>query len=332
MRFDRLITLKLVQPVRRTFNSVSTLGKGPGREGYFRNSDFGLQILMYHSISDLNEDNISPYYRVCTKPKVFAEQMQWLADNGYEAVTLSEALSLLQAEKSESKTITASKRDKGRNTRKLKPVILTFDDGFRDFYSRAFPVLHKHGFSATVFLPTAYIGGGDSIKPRDESYGVEKGNFSSMCRLFKGIECLTWSEVIELHSGGIEFGSHTVNHPKLVELSWKEIEAEIRQSKLEIEARIGAPCLAFAYPYAFPSADTMFVKQFGQILIRAGYRCGVTTGVGRIRHGDDPYSLKRLPVNTCDDRALFAAKLAGAYDWIGLPQRITKKFKRSKRN
>ena len=88
-------------------------------------------------------------------------------------------------------------------TRARKPVAITFDDGFQDFYTEAFPVLAQYGFSATMYLPTAFVG-----NPR---------------RSFKSHPCMTWSEVREAYRAGIEFGSHTVSHPKLVELDWPQI-------------------------------------------------------------------------------------------------------------
>src|SRR5439155_15033721 len=101
-----------------------------------------------------------------------------------------------------------------------------------------FPTLSKLGFNATVFLPTGYIG--------------------RVARTFKGKKCLTWNEVRELHRAGVEFGSHTVTHPRLTSLTVKEIEHEIRSSKDTIEDELGARVRAFAYPYAFPEADVPF--------------------------------------------------------------------------
>jgi peptidoglycan/xylan/chitin deacetylase (PgdA/CDA1 family) len=276
IRLDRLLTLGLVHPLRR-----ACLGAG----------EFRLPILMYHSISDSAEDQVSPYYRTATSPRVFAEQMALLRAEGWQAVGVRSGRELLR---------------RGANAAG-KVVVVTFDDGFRDFHSQAFPVLRQHGFSATMFLPTAFIG--------------------AQPLAFKDRECLTWGEVRELRQAGIEFGSHTVNHPKLYELDAAQIRAELETSKAVIEQELGEPICSFAYPYAFPSADRSFVETFVRLLQDAGYESNVTTRIGRVRAGDDPFTLKRLPVNSADDGALFLAKIRGAYDWMTWPQDTLKKLK-----
>jgi peptidoglycan/xylan/chitin deacetylase (PgdA/CDA1 family) len=242
-------------------------------------------ILMYHSISEERESHVHPYYRLATRPARFAEQMQWLADSGWTGVSLEEAFRLL-----------ATGRTHGRGV-----AAITFDDGFRDFYTGAWPVLKHYGFSATMYLPTAFIGA-----PR---------------KSFRDKECLDWNEVRELRAGGIQFGSHTVNHVKLYPLSRPAISEELRASKERLEQELGEGVDSFAYPYAFPQEDGWFTREFSELLRCQGYRNCVTTVVGCARLWDDPFCLKRLPVNSEDDRSLFVSKLSGAYDWLGTFQR-----------
>jgi peptidoglycan/xylan/chitin deacetylase (PgdA/CDA1 family) len=201
------------------------------------------------------------------------------------------------------------------------PVVLTFDDGFQDFYTAAFPVLQQHGFSATMYLPTAFIGETRRVfSPTSVPRPVVHSR-----------SCLTWSEVRELHAGGLEFGSHTVTHAKLVELAWAQINSEISDSKCMIEQKLGNLVTAFCYPYAFPQADQCFTMKLRQSLRDAGYAACVTTEVGQAKVGDDPLRLKRLPMNSCDDNHMSQAKLEGAYDWVGLPQRFVKHARRAMR-
>ena len=314
MRWDRFVTVNLVSPLVQ----YGLMKPHPG-----------IPILMYHSISDGPEENVSPYYRTCTRHSRFREHLALLKSAGYQGVTLTAGLAWLQAITSPSSVLSAPTPP--------RPVVLTFDDGFRDFYTAAFPVLQEFGFSATMYLPTAFI---QDPGPRTNDHGPttakhelpsrprpgrQQGKVSSS-HPFVGKKFLTWPEVRQLHAAGIEFGSHTVNHPKLVDLDWPEIESEISKSKSEIKHQLGAPVTSFAYPYAFPQADKNFVEAFRQLLKRVGYESCVTTEVGRVRSGGDRFRLSRLPVNSADDDDLLLGKLAGNYDWLAFPQALVKKM------
>jgi peptidoglycan/xylan/chitin deacetylase (PgdA/CDA1 family) len=278
-RFDRFATLYVVNPLR-----ISSSDRTPS-----------IPILMYHSVSGGSEDKreaaAHPYYRTSTSPQRFAEQINYLHGNGYRAVSLAEAVSELQRQSLVSD----------------KQVVITFDDGYHDFYRHAFPVLSQYGFSATVFLPTAYIGENPVS--------------------FKGRDCLTWAEVRELNRHGIRFGSHTVTHPQLRDLSPAAVKNEIFGSKKTIEEKLGREVDSFAYPYAFPQTDTDFKNMLRDLLVEAGYQNGVCTIVGKASGKNEPFFMERLPVNSCDDDALFQAKLAGAYDWIAKFQYASKMTK-----
>jgi len=251
----------------------------------------GLPVLMYHSISDDAERGVKPYYRVATSPGRFVEQMQWIAERGGDGLTVEGAL----------------RRVLAGNGHDDHSVALTFDDGFRDFYTAAWPVLRRHRFTATMYLPTAFI--------------------ARQRKSFRNRECLTWDEVRELRREGVHFGSHTVNHPKLHELTWEDIRAELTVSRDCLEQELQETVTSFAYPYAFPQEDRRFVEKFVGLVREAGYQHCATTIVGRMRVGDDPFRLKRLPANSCDDRALFGAKLEGAYDWFAGVQRAVRQVK-----
>jgi peptidoglycan/xylan/chitin deacetylase (PgdA/CDA1 family) len=270
VRFDRLVSLYLSEPL--------------GRAGWQRRRAL-LPILMYHSVSSDPEEGVEPYYRVATNPRRFAEQMQWLRDLGYMGLALEKALPMFDSKKANG----------------VRPVAITFDDGFRDFYTEAWPVLRKHGFSATLYLPTGFV--------------------SPKRKVLHRRECLTWAEVRELWRHGMHFGSHTINHRKLYQLSWDEIECEAAISKDRIQQELQEEITGFAYPYAFPQEDRRFTQRLGRVLREAGFRHCATTMIGRGQADDDPFFWKRLPANSCDDKALFAAKLDGAYDWLGLVQR-----------
>jgi peptidoglycan/xylan/chitin deacetylase (PgdA/CDA1 family) len=109
-----------------------------------------------------------------------------------------------------------------------KLVVLTFDDGFRDFYTQACPMLKQYGFFATVFLPTALIDDGR--------------------KSLKGKDHLSGEDVRDLHNNGVAFGSHTVTHLQLRILQKHEIEYEIKWSKEVIEDMIGQRVESFSPP------------------------------------------------------------------------------------
>jgi len=274
-RLDRLATLYIVSPLtRRADNEIA------------------VPILMYHSISDDNESRAHPYFRTTTTPDVFATHMAYLHANCYKTCSVPQAVDYVR----------------GRSETTAKHVVITFDDGFRDFYHQAFPILDRHGFTATVFLPTAYIG--------------------DVPRQFKGKDCLSWMEVRELNKHGISFGSHTVNHPQLRDLEAASVRQEIVNSKQRIEDKAGCSVTSFAYPYAFPQADQAFVAQLKDALMSAGYTDGVCTVVGTATRQSDTFFLQRLPINSCDDLPLFRAKLNGGYDWLSRPQHALKVAKK----
>jgi len=245
---------------------------------------------MYHSIQEGSSDP-RPYYNINTSPVQFRRQMEFLRDEGYRAVHLDEAVKSLEPGK-----------------RNSNYVVITFDDGYRDFYTAAYPVLAEFGHTAALFVPSGLI--------RDRS------------AQFLGRECLTWSEIRDLHARGIQIGSHSVTHGELKYLRAAELEEEVARSKNTIEAKIGQPVESFSYPYAFPETEVVFARTLRQLLEKHGYKNGVTTILGTAKRASDRYFLPRLPVNSSDDLTLFRAKLEGSYDWLHAAQYFTKTIKR----
>lgn len=278
LRLDRTCSVYVMGPLLRA------VSRGAGK----------IPILMYHSVAEEDESATHPYYWVAVRPSLFREQMAWLHEHGYQTVTLEGAVSRLR----------------GTTQDTARPVVITFDDGYRNFLESAFPALQEYGFSATMFLPTNSIG--------------------TETRSFKGRDCLTWKEVRELRQQGIEFGSHTVSHPQLHDLPPHRIREEILTSRQAIEDNLGCAVDTFAYPYAFPQSDGPFKAMVREILEEGGYRYGVCTQIGRASRGSDPLFLERLPMNGGDDTALLGAKMAGAYDWVGVLQAVVKGAQRSK--
>ena len=267
-RLDRIATLYISLPLTHVV--------GPSQATR-------LPILMYHSISG-NLFGIShPFYHIHTLPAVFSEQMRWLRSQGYKTVDLPDAWAVLNSGADLSKT-----------------VVLTFDDGYRDFYTEAMDVLKQCGFTATIFLATDRI--------RQASARVE------------GADYLTWSEVRELHGEGIRFGSHTVTHADLRSLDPEDLEFELGQSKEIIEQNLGVAVDSFSYPFSFPEEDKNLVRFVEDLLENFGFDYGVSTVLGRVSRKCNKLFLPRLPINNWDDEELLRAKLQGGYDWLHWPQ------------
>jgi len=246
---------------------------------------------MYHSISNDNESNVHPYYRINTSPDAFAKHIKFLHENNYSLISLRDV----------KETLAQTNNSPDRH------VVITFDDGYRDFYTEAFPVLQNYGYTATVFLPTGFINNKNNLKGKSH---------------------LNWNEILELSNNGISFGSHTVNHPQLKLLKKEDIEFELRQSKKVIQDNLQKQVESFSYPFAFPEEDKEFTKHLKEILKKYGYKQGVSTRIGTTSKEDDIYFMKRKPINSCDDIRFFEAKLKGGYDWLARAQLLFKKVKK----
>jgi len=242
---------------------------------------------MYHSISHNLLGRSHPFYQINTKPEAFSEQMRWLRNNGYRSMGLHDAWAALAS-----------------GTDLQKTIVLTFDDGYRDFFTEGFPILKQCGFSATIFLAT------DRIQTNPARY--------------EGVDYLTWRDVRELHSEGIQFGSHTVTHPDLRSLVPEQIEYELAYSKEVIEQNLGEAVDLFSYPFSFPEEDKDFTRFLGDTLENLGFENGVCNMIGRARRQSNPYFLPRMPINSWDTTDLLEAKLLGGYDWMHVPQWLHK--------
>lgn len=283
-RLDRAVTLRLAQPLKRLLGGASTCT---------------IPLLMYHGVND-STSRVHPYFETNTSPEVFARQMEYLYEKGYNPVDLDSAIRMI---------------DSGDVAHKA--VAITFDDGFHDFYSHALPVLSSYGFPATMFVVSDLVG------THPKRFG-EKA-------------VMTWAELREIHSLGIQVGSHTATHPVLRQLDRGRVEVEIKQSKQTIEDQLGSSITSFSYPYGFPVQDHAFIVCLKRFMKEAGYEYGVTTVLGTAGRSSNRYCLPRIPMNTYDDAALFRAKLESAYDWLRTPQMAYKMFSdvwmaRSRRN
>lgn len=179
-------------------------------------------ILTYHYIGN----NPSPQDKVrdnlSVPPNKFEEQMAFISQNGFSTISLDTMYMAL----------------KGNITLPPRSVILTFDDGYIDFYVNAFPILQRFNLNATVFIPTGLM---------DNGY------------------YLHWDQIKEMDKTGlISFQSHSVNHAYLISLPLENIKYEMEESKKILEASLGKSVNFFAYPYGVSNAQVWdTVKQTG---------------------------------------------------------------------
>lgn len=206
-------------------------------------------ILTYHSICDGRSPLQIP-------PKIFAQQMEWLKANARVAPLGEIVDALIQRSRLPERT-----------------VALTFDDGFRDFYSAAAPVLMRLGLPATVFLPTMYMGGKNEW-PGQPSWVAPQ-------------PLMDWKEIRELAEQGIAFGSHSVTHPDLTTLGAADLMSEYDRSKQEIESHTGRPAEFFCYPYGRWNPMV-------RLALENRYRGACSTGAGVVEPDADPFALPRV--------------------------------------
>ncbi|MEA4895509.1 MAG: polysaccharide deacetylase family protein [Oscillospiraceae bacterium] len=200
----------------------------------------GIPVLMYHSISSKYDSSI------CVSEKLFRKQADWLYSNNYHTVTPDWLLAAMA----------------GRRSLPENPILITFDDGFHDNYSVAWPILKEYGFNATFFIVT------DQVNP----YNID------------------WDQLIELVSQGNSIGSHTVHHYDLSALSCTQQESELSQSRRILEEKLGTDIKSFSFPYGKYNETTL------SLLPELGYALSFTTTSGKVRLGDDEYLLKRVHI------------------------------------
>lgn len=229
-----------------------------------------ISVLTYHSI-DSSGSVIS------TTPETFRRQMKSLYENGHKVISLQEVAAAVTDNRSLPE----------------KAVALTFDDGFENFYTTAFPVLDEYGFKATVFLVTDFCG----------KYNDWAGNPPELPRS----KLLSWQEVKELSNNGIEFGGHTRTHPELTKLPLDAAKAEIEGSKAAIEDALGRKASTFAYPFGTFNTD---VKR----LTQACFDTAVSTNLGKVRAKSDVMALERVDTYYLSNQKLFDSMESRSFD------------------
>jgi peptidoglycan/xylan/chitin deacetylase (PgdA/CDA1 family) len=204
-------------------------------------------ILMYHRINVPSPSAPEITRRLTVHPADFARQMRWLRSHGYQTVTQRELFGAL-----------LRGWPLGR-----RPIMITFDDGYRDAFYRAAPVLSRLGMRGTAYVITDRIANGDP-------------------------DFLSWGLLRALERQGIEIGSHSVSHRDLTQLSGCETLRELAESRRTLERGLGHPVQWFAYPFG------AYDERVERLARRAGYVLAVTTETGTAQ--TQPLALRRLRV------------------------------------
>ena len=237
-------------------------------------------ILCYHGVTRSAEPLARDPHKLQIPWKLFAEHLEYLQKN-YRVVSLEEFLSAK------------------RNQQKLPPysVVLTFEDGFRNFRTVVAPYLLQTGLPATTFLIT------------NQSFAANGSNGNHRWQPNDDHSFLSWKDVQDLASKRIQFGSHTCSHPNLLNLSLKEANIEFAESREAICKQVGETDIPLSYPYGIATDE---LSRLAQAL---GYSCGLTTELG-LNNGDtDLFALKRTVIASDDDLATFAARVSGLTWW-----------------
>jgi peptidoglycan/xylan/chitin deacetylase (PgdA/CDA1 family) len=220
-------------------------------------------ILTYHYIRNNPDAYDRLGFALSVTPADFAGQMDWLANNGFHTITPTELNAYLN----------------GTRGLPSRPVILTFDDGYADFFNTALPILRAHDFTAVAYVVSGFIG--------------RPGYMSA-------------AQVVEADRAGIEIGSHTVNHANLAKSSAGSVHFELVASKEALEQLVGHPVLSFCYPSGRFNYSVVAAVQ------AAGYRDATTTVFGYVHYLSNRYTWSRLRISGGESLSDFGVALLGA--------------------
>jgi len=212
-------------------------------------------ILMYHILDAPLSGEEAKY---CCLPERFAEQMAWISV-ACHPVRLTDLLAAFA----------------GDRPLPSDAVAVTFDDGFACTFEHAMPVLEKYRIPATMFVVANRIGGDN-----DWMHG----------RGMPQRPLMDAAQIREMHSAGVEIGSHTLNHARLPEIPPEQMAQEITGSRTVLEDLLSAPVRHFAYPYG------LYNEVARDLVEQAGYTSACSTRSGFNNTDTDRYLLRRIEV------------------------------------
>lgn len=219
-----------------------------------------IPVLMYHKVPD---QNIQSRHRIFVRKDLFEQQMKWLKEKGFTSLSFAEIKEYLQL-----------KRHPADFPK--RPIILTFDDGYKDNLRNAGPLLKKYGMKATLFL----LADNDL---KGNSWDAYEGDTSN--------ELMNEQERQQLVLNfPFEIGSHGMNHKRLTEMKSEDVLTEMIQSRQKLENEFQRPIISFAYPFGDRS------DSIADSCERAGYEFAVNTDCGGLFVLDNPFSIFRVNI------------------------------------
>ena len=226
-------------------------------------------ILYYHRVAD----GISP--RQGVSPSVFKAQVGYLRKKGYQSIGFEGLADRLQT----------------GTLLPARPVIFTFDDGYLDTYTSAYPILKEAGFSATIFMVSGFIGSWTGWEGSPENR----------------VPLMSRENILTLSADGFDFGGHTRTHKKLVSISQEEALYEIETGKRDLEELLQKPIHSFAYPYGD------FNDQIVSLVKNSGFKAARTVHTGNTHQEKDLLRLSCVKINGLTPAWKFKYYLTGLY-------------------
>ena len=221
-------------------------------------------ILMYHSISYCD----NPLFRRFTvTPERFEEQLHYLSAHGYTPLTVSDYIQRVAVD----------------GQLPSRPVVITFDDGYADFYTAALPLLRKYQATATLYVVTGYVG--------DTSRWMQREGEADRA-------LMNWSQIREIASSAVECGAHTHTHRPLDALAPAECRQEIELSQRLLAENVDAPH-SFAYPFGYYS------RAVHSLVRKVGFTSACAVRYAQSSPHDDRFALSRLIVTPDTDLPSF---------------------------
>jgi peptidoglycan/xylan/chitin deacetylase (PgdA/CDA1 family) len=251
-----------ITPLPPSATPTSTFTPTPGPTPIGQGISLDVPILMYHYISVPPPEADDIRLDLSVTPAQFEAHLAYLRQAGYETISMRQLAYALSQQA----------------PLPPKPIIITFDDGYRDNYENAFPLLRKYGYTGVFFV---------------FNYPIDTGDANY----------LTWDMVIEMHKAGMEIGSHSYRHWDLRGRDADFLIYEIVGSKEAIEQRIGEPVRFFAYPFGYYDDLTK------RVIESAHFWNAVTTELGIEQSFDNRFEMPRIRMHGYDQVDELAKKL-----------------------